>query len=139
MLSIVDTSVWIDFFRGKATEKSKILCRLISRDLSYNVDLACTGVILTEVLLGFKNESQLMKARNLFEKLIYLETDKSTYVLASEIYRNARKRGITIRSSIDCIISASALQHGAYLLENDRDFSNIAKFCNLKLIRNNVG
>jgi len=51
----VDTSVWIDFFRGKLTEKSKLLHHLIQQ----GADLAYTGVILTEVLMGFKKEEDL--------------------------------------------------------------------------------
>ena len=55
MVCVVDTSVWIDFFRGKLTEKSKLLHHLIQQ----GADLAYTGVILTEVLMGFKKEEDL--------------------------------------------------------------------------------
>jgi predicted nucleic acid-binding protein len=130
MLCVVDSSVWIDFFRGKLAEESKFLSYLIRQ----GADLAYTGVILTEVLMGFKKEEDLKVAKGLFQNLIYLESNAETYIQASEIYRKARKHGITIRSTIDCIIAAIVLQHGSTLLENDKDFIRIAKFCDLKLI-----
>ena len=130
MLCVVDTSVWIDFFRGKLTEKSKLLSYLIEQ----GADLAYTGVILTEVLMGFKREEDLKVAKGLFKNLIYLEATADTYIQASEIYRKARKHGVTIRSTIDCIIAVIVLQHKSKLLENDKDFIRIARFCDLKLI-----
>jgi len=132
VLCVVDTSVWIDFFRGKASEKCKLLVRLIDE----GGDIAYTGVILTEVMMGFKKEEHIKSALELFKKnFIYLESSESTYLLASKIYRTARKHGLTIRSSIDCIISASALEHKASLLENDKDFVSISKICDLNLIK----
>ena len=131
MLCLIDTSVWIDFFRGKGVGKSKLLANLISE----GADIAYTGIILTEVLLGFRNDDHNKSAKNLFKNLIYLESKESTYLLASEIYRVTRKQGVTIRSTIDCIISAVALENRAYLLENDKDYQRISKFYDLKLIQ----
>ncbi len=130
MLCVVDTSVWVDFFKGKLNEKSKLLHLLIQQ----GADLAYTGVILTEVLMGFKKEEDLKVAKGLFKNLLYLESTKETYVHASEIYRKARKSGVTIRSTIDCIIAAIVLEHESRLLENDKDFVGLAKFCDLKLV-----
>jgi len=130
MLCVVDTSVWVDFFNGRRTDKTKLLQFIIEK----NIDLAYTGVILTEVLMGFRQEKNLQTAKDLFGKLIYLDTGLTTYAYAAEIYRKARKRGVTIRSTIDCLISATVIQNKAYLLENDRDFVNISKFSDLKLI-----
>jgi len=130
MLCVVDSSVWVDFFNGRRTDGTKLLQLIIAK----NIDLAYTGVILTEVLMGFNQEKNLQTARGLFGKLIYLDTSLTTYAHAAEIYRKARKKGVAIRRTIDCLISATAIQNKAYLLENDRDFVKISKFSDLKLI-----
>ena len=134
MLCVVDTSVWIDFFRGKLNEKTRLLHHLVQQ----GVDIAFTGIILTEVLMGFKKEEDLKIAHNLFKNLIYLEATKETYVHASSIYRKARKTGITIRSTIDCLIAAVVLENKSSLLENNKDYTEIAKLTELKLVNRSM-
>jgi predicted nucleic acid-binding protein len=118
---LVDTTVWIDFFRGTDSEKVERLEEAIeSRD-----DICCCGFILTEVLQGIKDEKELVSTKRLFEGLIYLEDDRSTFELAAAIYRELRRKGTTIRNSIDCLIAATVIQHGVVFLENDRDYKFI--------------
>ena len=69
MLCLVDTSIWVDFFRGKSSNKTKFLHAIISN----NIDIAYNGLILTEVLMGFKNDRDYEKAKKIFQKLIFLE------------------------------------------------------------------
>ncbi|MFO7986872.1 MAG: PIN domain-containing protein, partial [Desulfatiglandaceae bacterium] len=56
-----------------------------------------------------------------------------TFVRAAELYRSLRKRGVTIRKPIDCMISAVAIEHNIRLLHNDRDFDHIAKHSKLRV------
>jgi hypothetical protein len=127
---LVDTTVWIDFFRGANSEKVASLEEAIqSRE-----DICCCGFVLAEVLQGIRNEKELVSTKRLFEGLIYLEDDRSTFELAATIYRELRRKGTTIRNSIDCLIAATVIQHGAALLENDRDYKFIDQHYPLNLL-----
>ena len=115
---LVDTSVWIDFFRSKETPQVEKLKLAIST----NQDIAICGVILTEVLQGIRNNKEHDLVEEIFESLMYLEMEKEIYLDASNIYRTLRKEGITIRKPIDCMITAVALHNNIPLLHNDKDF-----------------
>ncbi len=121
MRVLVDTTVWIDFFRGVDSPKGRILEQCIQN----REDLCCCGFVLTEVLQGIRDEKELRYTKRLFEGLVYLSDDRSTFELAATLYRELRGKGVTIRNSIDCLIAAVVMQHGVALLENDRDFPHI--------------
>ncbi|HKB91606.1 MAG TPA: PIN domain-containing protein [Opitutaceae bacterium] len=121
MKLLVDTTVWIDFFRGSESEKVTTLEKCIRN----REDICCCGFVLTEVLQGIREENDLVATKRLFEGLIYLDDDRSTFELAATIYRELRRKGSTIRNSIDCLIAAVAIQHGVVFLENDRDYQHI--------------
>ena len=78
-----------------------------------------------EVLQGIRDGKQLIAAKQQFENLTYLESDRSTFELGATIYRELRRHGTTIRNSMDCLISAVVIQHGVNFLENDRDYKFI--------------
>lgn len=118
MRILVDTSVWIDFFRGLATEKVAQLEGYIRQ----REDLCSCGFILAEVLQGIREEKAFAATKRRFEDMIYLEDDRSTFELGAGIYRELRRKGTTIRNSIDCLIAAMVVQKGVHLLENDRDY-----------------
>ena len=81
--------------------------------------------MLAEVLQGIRDEKQLVIVKRNFDNLIYLEDDRSTFELGATIYRELRRKGITIRNSVDCLISAVVIQQGVNFLENDRDYKFI--------------
>ena len=83
------------------------------------------GIFLTEVLQGIREEKELVATKRLFGGLIHLPDDRSTFELAATICRELRRKGRTIRNSIDCLIAAVVVQHGVAFLENDRDFQYI--------------
>ena len=130
MRVLVDSTVWIDFLRDKATPETDRLVQMIKD----REDLCVCGFILTEVLQGIREEKQYVVTKQQFANLIYLDADKSTFELGATIYRNLRKQGITIRNSIDCLIAATVIQHNVSLLENDRDFPFIDAHYPLNLI-----
>ena len=127
---LVDTSVWIHFFKGTQTSQVAILEDLIQSD----EDLCISGVILTEVLQGIQSDIDYRRTLDYFATLIYLPMDQSSFVLAGNLYRGARRMGLTIRSTIDCLIAACAIHHSIPLLKNDRDFQAIARCSRLKLL-----
>ncbi len=118
MKILVDTTVWIDFFRGVQTPKVATLEQAIHA----REDLCCCGFILTEILQGIRDDKELVSTKRLFEGLIYLDDDRSTFEFGASIYRELRRKGCTIRNSIDCLIAATVIQHGVAFLENDRDY-----------------
>jgi hypothetical protein len=118
MRLLVDSTVWVDFFRGKETAQTEKLGQSIhNRD-----DICCCGFILAEVLQGIREEREYVTVKRHFENLIYLEDDRATFELGATIYRELRRHGITIRNSPDCLIAAIVIQHDVHFLENDRDF-----------------
>ena len=125
---LVDTSVWIDFFAGKPQTYVKTLEELIIN----REDLCICGIILTEVLQGIRNDSEFKKTKNLFDSLLLLPMQYSTFLRSAEIYRTLRKKGITIRKSVDCMIAAVALEHDIAILDHDKDFDPIEKHFNMK-------
>jgi hypothetical protein len=127
---LVDSTVWIDFLRGTSTSQTEALVRLIEN----RMDLCICGFVLTEVLQGIRNERQFAATREQLERLVYLDSDKSTFELGATIFRSLSQRGITVRNSIDCLIAATVVQHNVALLEDDRDFVFIDKHYPLHLI-----
>ncbi len=127
---LVDTTVWIDWFRGLDTPQVLNLQRLIGDD----ADICVCGVILTEVLQGVREDKDYVSVASRFEAFIYLPMGQMTFTKAAEIYRTLRRKGVTIRNAVDCMIAAVAIEHDIPLLHNDRDFEPIAKNFGLQVV-----
>jgi predicted nucleic acid-binding protein len=125
-MRLVDTSVWIEVFR----KPSRF-------DLTSAVDLdevvTCLPVI-QEVLQGFREERAFRLARDAMFALPVLESPVSpdVYEEAAQLYRSARRAGVTVRSGVDCFIAVCAIRHGIPVLHYDRDFSLLAQVSPLK-------
>lgn len=120
---LVDSSVWIDAARGVATDATRFIDSRDDHD-----ELATTGIIFQEVLQGARDESSWHSLRDRFWSMLILEPrELSTYEVAAMLYRHARAKGFTIRKPNDCLIAAVALEHGALLVHNDRDFLALAQ------------
>jgi predicted nucleic acid-binding protein len=128
---LVDTTVWVDFLRGKNTPHVCFLERLLTE----GEDICTCGVIMTEVLQGIRKGADYRGTLSRFEAFLFLPMDRRIFIKAAEIYRSLRRRGITIRKPIDCLIAACAINHNVTLLHNDRDFDCIEEQCGLKVIR----
>lgn len=131
MMILVDTTTWIDFFAGHSGEHVTTLKSSIKHD----EDICLCGVILAEVLQGIRNDRQFEKTRRYLDRLIYLPISHAAFMKSAEIYRSLRKKGITIRRSLDCMIASVAIEHGIHLLHNDKDFDPIEKYCGLKTVK----
>ena len=83
------------------------------------------GVVLTEVLQGISNDKQHQLTQDYLQSLLMLEIKEGVWLQAADIYRQLRKRGLTVRKTNDCIIAATALHYGCFLLHNDKDFATI--------------
>ena len=123
---LVDTSVWVEFFR----RPSRV-------DLPTVVDLdevvTCLP-ILQEVLQGFREEAAFALARDAMLALPLVEAPlrQELFEEAISLYRRARAAGFTVRSSVDCLIAACALRHGLTVLHRDRDFGFLARVSALR-------
>lgn len=128
---LVDTSVWIDYFNGHASPQADCLAQAIA-DAEY---IVIPGLVLTEILLGFKVEFDANKVADLLSVFDQAsEASRADYIEAAKIYRLCRSKGYTIRSTIDCLIAQLCLRDKQSLLCKDRDFINIAKCVPLQLI-----
>src|SRR3990172_1969300 len=100
---LVDTSVWVDFLRGKKSAQRHILHRLIEEE----EDISITEIILTEIIQGISNDRDFQTIKDyLLEFPIYMPKGIETYLKAAEIYRTCRRKGKTVRKTVDCIIAA---------------------------------
>ena len=128
MMVLVDTTVWIDFFASRSSDHVVALENLIR----YREDICICGIVLTEVLQGIRKDSEFKKTRNLFRNLLFLPMPYPVFLKAAEIYRGLRRKGITIRKSVDCMIASVAIENDIPLLHNDKDFEPIEEHCGLK-------
>ncbi|KXV23021.1 PIN domain-containing protein [Acetobacter lambici] len=115
---LVDSSVWIDFFRGTVTPQVDVLDRLLGEEL-----VAIGDLMMTEVLQGFASERDFNKARRLLGALDMVEIGgRDVMIEAARYFRDLRARGITIRKTIDTLIATRCIVSGYRLLYSDRDF-----------------
>jgi Predicted nucleic acid-binding protein, contains PIN domain len=127
---LIDSSVWINFFKGVSSPAVKTLENLIERE----EDVGISDIILTEILQGFRDDKEYRFALDhLLSFSIYTLKDTNSYIKAAQIYRACRKNGITIRKTIDCLIAQIAIENGLVLLHEDVDFDRIATVCPLNV------
>ena len=115
---LVDSSVWIDFFRGTVTPQVEVLDRLLGEE-----PVAIGDLMMTEVLQGFASERDFNKARRMLGALDLVEIGgRDVMIEAARYFRDLRARGITIRKTIDTLIATRCIVSGYRLLYSDRDF-----------------
>ena len=120
---LLDSSVWIDIHRARATAATRYV---EARD--EHEEIATTGIIFQEVLQGIRLQAEYEYMRQvLWSTLILQPRELSTYEVAAQLHRAARAAGFTIRNPNDCLIATLALEHGALLVHNDRDFFALAQ------------
>ncbi len=120
---VVDTSVWIDVLNGVESERA-VRCGGLIRD---GAPVALTDVVLTEVLQGLRTdrEAQLVEARLRAFPVLRLQALED-FALAASLYRAARRQGVTIRRTLDCLIAAVCVRENAPILHADMDFDRLA-------------
>ena len=126
---LIDTTVWIDFFANRSESHVAALQELIENE----GDLCLCGIILSEVLQGIRSDADYIDTKDYLADLIFQPMRQATFVRAAELHRSLRKRGVTIRKPVDCMIAAVAVDHDIRLLHNDRDFDYIAKHSKLRV------
>ncbi len=122
MKVLVDTSVWADFFNGYSSPHERTLSRMIAGD----DELHTCGVVVSEVFQGLRRERGRFEIARLFRELVFLEPSGfDAYLRAAEVHRALRRRGVTARSTIDCLIAVIAEENDCDVLTRDRDLHAI--------------
>ena len=125
---VIDTSVWAAWFNGVNSVEVGRLDEALERQ-----DAGLAPVILTEVLQGFRSDRDLERARALLVRLPVLTLDVEGHVAAARLFRQLRRRGITVRGAVDCIIAQTCIAADVELLSSGRDFVAIARHSRLRL------
>ena len=127
---IVDSSVWIDYFNGKKTPQKDWLDYSIG-----DTPVIMGDLILTEVLQGFQNSKEFKVAKDLLLGMpIMSMVGRAIALKSTENYRSLRRRGVTVRKTIDVIIGTFCIYYQLPLLHDDRGFDPMVKFLGLKIV-----
>lgn len=127
---LVDSSVWIDYFRGSSNRQTDTLDLLLGRQ-----PLAIGDLILAEVLQGFSSARDFSNARKILSSLDMVElAGERIAVQAARNYRILRTHGVTVRKTIDSIIATRCIEDNYGLLHNDRDFDAFATHLGLRVV-----
>ncbi len=122
MRVLIDTSAWVDFLNGHPSRESEALASLVEGE----EELCTCGVIVAEVFQGLRRDKFREELERLFRELLFVEpAGIDTYLRAAGIYRHLRSRGITVRSTVDCLIAALAEENACQVLARDRDLTAI--------------
>jgi predicted nucleic acid-binding protein len=128
---LVDTSVWVDYFNGLETPRTERLDQLLGSGRLLTGDL-----ILAELLQGFAKDADYRTARRLLLELPCAElVGRDNALRAAHYYRRLRKRGVTVRKTIDVLIGTYCIQHGHELLHADRDFDSMQRHLGLRVLQ----
>jgi predicted nucleic acid-binding protein len=125
-MMLVDTSVWIELLSKKPRPAIE------ERDL---LGFVTCGPIVQEVLQGLRPGPLSDAFHEAFLSIPVLSdpTPLGLFISAAEIYQQGRRKGFTIRSSVDCLIAAIAIENGVPVWHRDRDFGAIARYTRLEV------
>ena len=128
---LVDTTIWVDFFREKErTKQADVLQQLIEEDNN----ICICPIIYQEVLQGVRDDKTFTEIKTILQNATMINTPIMTVTdYAVDLYRNLRKNGITIRKPYDCLIASYAILEDIYLLHNDSDFRQMEGSSKLKV------
>jgi predicted nucleic acid-binding protein len=132
---LVDTSVLIDFFKGKKNAATQIFRRALEQSLPFGI----TSFIYQEVLQGAKTEKEYVRLRKYLstQRFYHPKSPLNSFEAAARLYFECRNKGITIRSTVDCLVAQITIENNLALLHNDKDFEAMSavvplKFCTLE-------
>lgn len=128
---VVDTSIWIDVL-NEVESPGALRCVELLQD---GAPLALTDVVFTEILQGLRDEGEArVVERHLMAFPMLRLQSMSDFALAAELYRTARRAGVTIRKTLDCLIAAPCVRDGVPLLHADEDFDRLASCTSLAVL-----
>ncbi len=125
---LADSSVWIDYLRGRETQERERLRALLKAH-----KIGMTEPVLMEVLAGARSDPHAEELRNLLMRNPFFRVRAGDYVTAARVARACRRAGTPVRGHMDCLIAAVAMRGNHEVLANDRDFLTIAQCVPLRL------
>ncbi|MEE9352012.1 MAG: PIN domain-containing protein [Thiotrichaceae bacterium] len=122
---LVDTSVWIDYINNVDAQHVEFLDNLLKNPLAVGL----TDLVYMEILQGVKDQKTFELFQRYFEGQRFYRFDNplESHTEAAQIFFNCRRKGVTVRSTIDCLIAQSAIEHDLILLHNDKDFIHMGR------------
>lgn len=127
---LVDSSVWIDYFNGNQTSQTDWLDSSLGK-----TPIVIGNLILTEVLQGFQDDKDFKIAKDLLLRIHFMSMGEQTLALESAMnYRLLRRKGVTVRKTIDVMIGTFCIHNQLTLLHCDSDFDPMVKYLGLKII-----
>ena len=129
---LVDTSTMIDALRGRDNPKTRLFSEVLRRDIPFGI----SAFTYQELLQGAKDDAEFSKLDEYLssQQIYILPANVETFRKAAEIFYSLRRRGVTIRSTIDVMIAMTAMEYKLSLLHNDRDFDVMARFLDSLII-----
>ena len=129
-MTVIDTTVWIDYLRGANNTETRWLDRELQRQR-----LGLTDLILCEVLQGIRDPASFVRVRdNLLKFHVFQTGGIELAITAAQNYRRLRDQGYTVRKTIDCVIAKFCVQGGHELLHRDRDFDPFETVLGLRVV-----
>ena len=129
-MTIVDTSVWIDYFANRSNAETLWLDRAFG-----TVQVGLTDLILCEILQGLRDDPAALRVhRHLAAFPVLVSGGQSIAVAAAFHYRSLRAKGYTVRTTVDCLIATVCLLEGSSLLHKDRDFQPFEQHLGLRVV-----
>ena len=121
---LVDTSVWVDYLRGTSTQSVEKFQRILDEARPFGL----TSLIYQEVLQGTDSDVSFARLETYLrsQRFYHPQDPLATHAEAARIYFRCRRKGITVRSTIDCLVAQIAIENDLLLLHSDRDFDDIA-------------
>jgi predicted nucleic acid-binding protein len=127
---VIDSTVWVDYFNGSENPQTDYLDNIVDKQLILIGDL-----ILTEVLQGFRTDTDFEKARREMGKFTQVEMVNLALALQSaRNYRLLRRKGITVRKTIDSLIATYCIENEHSLLHKDNDYDGYEELLGLKVV-----
>jgi predicted nucleic acid-binding protein len=116
---IFDTSIWIHYLNGTPSPGKTLLERYMDVD----APIVLMPTIIQEILQGIRDDSQYERVKENLQAYIVLSIDPIQAAIgAAQLYRELRKKGITIRKANDCLIGYYAIHYNLTIIHNDSDF-----------------
>jgi predicted nucleic acid-binding protein len=127
---LVDTSVWVDYFRGTDSRQAAKLDSLLGAE-----PLAIGDIVLTEVLQGVDGDREFEQTRALLATLDLVQVGGADVAVeAARNFRRLRALGVTVRKTVDTLIATRCIVSGLELLHADRDFAPFQKYLGLRTV-----
>ena len=127
---LVDTSVWIDIFRDRTLAKRQAFEKLVDAN-----SIVLSRFTQMELLQGCRDDGEWRLLQLYLAEQDYVEQTVESWTEAARIYYDLRRRGLTVRSTIDCCIAQIAIEYQLTLVHNDRDFETIQQVRSLSCLK----